>query len=79
MQQVEQYANVIIHNFEVFLPLYKLNLFSQLVFSASDVLKNKLLLYIFWRDCACVGHSFAYVAHFVFLRDVWIRIQRAVV
>jgi hypothetical protein len=21
----------------------------------------------------CVGHSFAYVAHFVFLRDVWIR------
>jgi hypothetical protein len=25
----------------------------------------------------CVGHSFAYVAHFVFLRDVWIRTQRA--
>jgi hypothetical protein len=24
-----------------------------------------------------VGHSFAYVAHFVFLRDVWIRSQRA--
>jgi hypothetical protein len=26
-----------------------------------------------------VGHSFAYVAHFVFLRDVWIRTQRAAV
>ncbi len=29
----------------------------------------------------CVGHSFfvAYVAHYVFLRDVWIRTQRAAV
>jgi hypothetical protein len=27
----------------------------------------------------CVGHSFAYVAHFVFLRDVWIRSQTAAV
>jgi hypothetical protein len=26
-----------------------------------------------------VGHSFAYVARFVFLRDVWIRTQRAAV
>jgi hypothetical protein len=26
-----------------------------------------------------VGHSFAYVANFVFLRDVWIRTQRAAV
>jgi hypothetical protein len=26
-----------------------------------------------------VGHSFAYVAHFVFFRDVWIRTQRAAV
>jgi hypothetical protein len=25
----------------------------------------------------CDGHSFAYVAHFVVLRDVWIRTQRA--
>jgi hypothetical protein len=24
-----------------------------------------------------VGHSFAYVAHFLFLRDAWIRTQRA--
>jgi hypothetical protein len=24
----------------------------------------------------CVGHSFDYVAHFAFLRDVWIRTQR---
>jgi hypothetical protein len=27
----------------------------------------------------CVGHSFAYVAHFVFLIDVWIRTQSAAV
>ncbi len=27
----------------------------------------------------CVGHSFAYVAHLWFFRDVWIRIQRAAV
>ncbi len=26
-----------------------------------------------------LGHSFAYVAHFLFLRDVWIRTQRAAV
>jgi hypothetical protein len=26
-----------------------------------------------------VGHSFTYVAYFVFLRDVWIRTQRAAV
>jgi hypothetical protein len=29
-----------------------------------------------WFFC-CVEHSFAYVAHFVFLRDVWIRSQKA--
>jgi hypothetical protein len=27
----------------------------------------------------CVGNSFVYVAHFIFLRDVWIRNQRAAV
>jgi hypothetical protein len=27
----------------------------------------------------CVGHSYAYVAHLVFLRDVWITTQRAAV
>jgi hypothetical protein len=27
----------------------------------------------------CVGHSFAYVVHFVFSRDVWLRTQRVVV
>jgi hypothetical protein len=31
------------------------------------------------RGLECVGHSFAYVAHFVFLRDVWIRTQRLAV
>ncbi len=37
-----------------------------------------LFLYIFNR-LECVGHSFAYVAHFVFLREVWIQTQRAAV
>jgi hypothetical protein len=39
-------------------------------------------LSIFWGGggvLECVGHSFAYVAHFEFLRDVWIRTQRAAV
>jgi hypothetical protein len=27
--------------------------------------------------CWPLGHSFAYVAHFVFLTDVWIRTKRA--
>jgi hypothetical protein len=27
----------------------------------------------FWRAIECDSHSFANVAHFVFLRDVWIR------
>jgi hypothetical protein len=33
----------------------------------------------FFGGLKCVGHSFAYVAHFVFLRDAWIRTQRAAV
>ncbi len=37
------------------------------------------LFCIFFGGLECVGHSFAYVAHFVFLRDVWIRTQRAAV
>jgi uncharacterized secreted protein with C-terminal beta-propeller domain len=33
---------------------------------------------IIWR-LECVGYYFAYVAHFVFLGDVWIQTQRAAV
>jgi hypothetical protein len=33
----------------------------------------------FFGGLECVGQSFAHVAHFVFLRDVWIRTQRAAV
>jgi hypothetical protein len=36
-------------------------------------------LYIFFSGLECVGHSFAYAAHFIFLRDIWIRTQRAAV
>jgi hypothetical protein len=38
--------------------------------------KGLFFLYILLE---CVGHSFAYVAHFVFLRDVWIPTQIAAV
>ncbi len=31
----------------------------------------------FFGGLECVGRSFAYIAHFVFLRDVWIRKKRA--
>jgi hypothetical protein len=36
-----------------------------------------LAFFIFLGGLVCVGHSFASDAHFVFLRDVWIRTQRA--
>jgi hypothetical protein len=33
----------------------------------------------FFGGLECVGHSFAYIAHLRFLRDVWIRTQSAAV
>jgi hypothetical protein len=33
-------------------------------------LKNFILFFLYVGGLECVGHSFAYVAHFVFLRDV---------
>jgi hypothetical protein len=47
-----------------------------------DVFKITLLTRYFFKEyfnggLECVGHSFAYVNHFVFLRDVWIRTQGA--
>jgi hypothetical protein len=33
----------------------------------------------FFCGLECVGQSFAYVAHFVFLRNVWIRTQRVAI
>jgi hypothetical protein len=38
-----------------------------------------VFLYFFFRGLECVGHSLVYVAHSVFLRDVWVRTQRAAV
>ncbi len=38
---------------------------------------KKVVFVYFFGGLECVGHSFAFVAHFVFLRDVWIRTQRA--
>ena len=34
---------------------------------------------IFSSGLKCVGYTFAYVVHFIFLSDVWIRTQRAAV
>jgi hypothetical protein len=41
--------------------------------------QRKFFLYIFFGGLECAGHSFAYVAHYVFLRGVWIRTQRTTV
>jgi hypothetical protein len=41
--------------------------------------KASFFFVYFFGGLECVGHSFTYVAHFVFLRDVWIRTQRAAV
>jgi hypothetical protein len=49
--------------------------FGQIRNFMSQILK----LFIFFGGLECVGHSFAYVAHILFLRDVWIRAQRAAV
>jgi hypothetical protein len=38
-----------------------------------------LVFVYFFSGLECVGHSFAYVAHLRFLRDVWIRTQSAAV
>jgi hypothetical protein len=40
--------------------------------------KYYFLVYLF-GGLECDVHSFAYVAHFVFMRDVWIRTQRAAI
>jgi hypothetical protein len=40
--------------------------------------RQTFFVYIF-GGLECVGHSFAFVAHFVLLRGVWIRTQRAAV
>ncbi len=34
---------------------------------------------LFFGGLECVGHSIAYVARFIFLRDIWIRTQRAAI
>ncbi len=45
----------------------------------SFVYSNSSIFSIFFGGLECVGHSFAYVGHFDFLRDFWIRTQRAAV
>jgi hypothetical protein len=42
-----------------------------------DASRQGDFLCLFFGGLECVGHSFAYVFHVVFLRDVWIQTQRA--
>jgi hypothetical protein len=47
-----------------------------------NILKNLYTLVFFvyfFGGLECVGHSFAYIAHFLFLGDIWIRTQRATI
>jgi len=41
-------------------------------------MQNIFFVY-FFDGLECVGHSFAYVARFVFLKDVWVRTKRAAI
>jgi hypothetical protein len=43
----------------------------------TEVPSKPQFLDIFCGAIECVGHFFAFVSHFVFLKDVWIRTQRA--
>jgi hypothetical protein len=53
----------------------------QLIASSTKVFNNSYtrvyLFCIFFGGLDCVGHSLAYVAHCVFLRDVWMRCKQA--
>jgi hypothetical protein len=51
----------------------------RLLTPAPVIRSERFFFCIFFGGLECVGHSFAYVALFVFLRDVWIRTQRAAV
>ncbi len=43
-----------------------------------QVMRRTFFFFVyFFGGLECVGHSFAYVAHLWFLRDVWIRTQSA--
>ncbi len=42
-------------------------------------LRSRMFFCILFSGLECVGHSFAYVVHFVFLGDVWIRTQKAAI
>ncbi len=56
----------------------KLKLNDSLLSDPPHFSLQSFLVY-FLGGLECVGHSFVNVAHFVFLKDVWIRTQRAAV
>jgi hypothetical protein len=50
---------------------------AESLFCDFETLNVYTFLYIFFGRLECIRHSSAYVAHFVFLRYVWIRTKRA--
>jgi hypothetical protein len=49
------------------------------LYRQDEYLSVRILKELFFGGLQCVSNSFAYVAHFVFLRDVRIRTRRAAV
>jgi hypothetical protein len=41
--------------------------------------QRRIFFGLYFGGLECVGHTFDYVAHFVFLRDVWNGTQKATV
>ncbi len=53
--------------------------YQGLVWPCHFIKTNNFFIYSISDGLECVGHSFAYVAHFCILSNVWIRTQRAAV
>jgi hypothetical protein len=49
---------------------------NEVILKEIKLLFSSILFIYFFGGLECVGHSFAYVAHCVLLRDVWIRTRR---
>ncbi len=52
---------------------------NKIIWNEKAIFTTIILFYLYFFDgLDFVAHSFAYVAHFVCLRDVWIRTQRPI-
>jgi hypothetical protein len=62
--------------FQSFLLMF--DIIHRVLFSLRLSISYYFFIY-FFGGLECVGHSFAYAAHFVILRAVWIRTQKAAI